>query len=233
MLHQARNPRRNPCGSAHTLRTHNTFSLQDQYKSLGEHVQAVKVERMKSQLATFKSSLEQFAIKHRCATGRRVKAKEGTLLGCMPYCKRQLVCNWRPQCVKQWYSYWSDAAAGRRSGRAQCSERSSTGCAPTSASTRWCPTRACGRSSWALATSTPSWASKLLRPAFPPGKHQIKDDLLKRKGLGLDVRRLVLRIGVQVIETCLAITANGCQNISKYDAQSRSKPRCDGPSAGV
>jgi len=51
--------------SAHTLRTRDTFALQDQYKSLGEHVQAVKVEHMKSQLATFKSSLEQFAIKHR------------------------------------------------------------------------------------------------------------------------------------------------------------------------
>jgi EAP30/Vps36 family len=38
---------------------------QDQYKSLGEHVQAVKLEHMKSQLALLKSSLEQFAIKHR------------------------------------------------------------------------------------------------------------------------------------------------------------------------
>lgn len=37
----------------------------DQYKSLGEHVQAVKLEHMKSQLALLKSSLEQFAIKHR------------------------------------------------------------------------------------------------------------------------------------------------------------------------
>ena len=40
--------------------------LQGHYKSLGEHVQAVKLEHMKSQLAHFKSSLEQFAIKHRC-----------------------------------------------------------------------------------------------------------------------------------------------------------------------
>jgi hypothetical protein len=39
--------------------------IQDQYKSLGEHVQAVKLEHMKSQLALLKSSLEQFAIKHR------------------------------------------------------------------------------------------------------------------------------------------------------------------------
>jgi len=123
----------------------------------------------------------------------------------MPYCKRQSVRNWRLPCVKKWYSYWSDAAAGRRSGRAQCSAHSSTGCAPTSALTRWCPTRACGRSSWALATSTPSWASKLLRPAFLPGKQQSKDDSFKRKGRGLDVRRLLLRIGVQVIEICLAI----------------------------
>lgn len=45
-------------------------AMQDHYKSLGEHVQAVKLEHMKSQLAVLKSSLEQFAIKHRCAPAR-------------------------------------------------------------------------------------------------------------------------------------------------------------------
>eukprot|EP00208_Stichococcus_sp_RCC1054_P003031 CAMPEP_0206147056 /NCGR_PEP_ID=MMETSP1473-20131121/32277_1 /ASSEMBLY_ACC=CAM_ASM_001109 /TAXON_ID=1461547 /ORGANISM="Stichococcus sp, Strain RCC1054" /LENGTH=200 /DNA_ID=CAMNT_0053543849 /DNA_START=355 /DNA_END=954 /DNA_ORIENTATION=+ len=37
----------------------------EHYKSLGEHVQAVKLEHMRSQLAQFKASLEQFAISHR------------------------------------------------------------------------------------------------------------------------------------------------------------------------
>lgn len=40
-------------------------ALQDQYKVLGEHVQQTKLEHIKSQLAIFKSSLEEFAIKHR------------------------------------------------------------------------------------------------------------------------------------------------------------------------
>lgn len=42
-------------------------SLQDQYKVLGEHVQQSKLEHIKSQMAVFKKSLEEFAIKHRCA----------------------------------------------------------------------------------------------------------------------------------------------------------------------
>ena len=39
--------------------------VQDHYKSLGEHVQAVKLEHMRSQLAQFKASLEVFAMNHR------------------------------------------------------------------------------------------------------------------------------------------------------------------------
>ena len=38
---------------------------QDQYKALGEHVHAVQANVMAEQLATFKRSLEEFAIKHR------------------------------------------------------------------------------------------------------------------------------------------------------------------------
>ena len=34
---------------------------------LGEHVQQTKLEHMKSQMVIFKKSLEEFAIKHRCA----------------------------------------------------------------------------------------------------------------------------------------------------------------------
>lgn len=41
---------------------------QDQYKALGEQVQAVQAEQMQVQLATFKGSLEEFAINHRCAS---------------------------------------------------------------------------------------------------------------------------------------------------------------------
>lgn len=41
--------------------------MQDQYKVLGEHVQQTKLEHIKSQMAVFKKSLEEFAIKHRCA----------------------------------------------------------------------------------------------------------------------------------------------------------------------
>ncbi|GAB4814159.1 hypothetical protein N2152v2_001205 [Parachlorella kessleri] len=37
----------------------------DQYKALGEQVQQTKLELMKAQLATFKSSLEEFALKYR------------------------------------------------------------------------------------------------------------------------------------------------------------------------
>ncbi|KAL3144419.1 hypothetical protein ABBQ32_004167 [Trebouxia sp. C0010 RCD-2024] len=37
----------------------------DQYKVLGEHVQQTKLEHIKSQMAIFKRSLEDFAIKHR------------------------------------------------------------------------------------------------------------------------------------------------------------------------
>ena len=51
-------------GCLHDLPNY-SVGIQDQYKSLGEHVQAVKLEHMKSQLALLKSSLEQFAIKHR------------------------------------------------------------------------------------------------------------------------------------------------------------------------
>jgi len=35
---------------------------------LGEHVQQTKLEHMKSQMVIFKKSLEEFAIKHRCAS---------------------------------------------------------------------------------------------------------------------------------------------------------------------
>lgn len=35
---------------------------------LGEHVQQTKLEHMKAQMAIFKKSLEEFAIKHRCAS---------------------------------------------------------------------------------------------------------------------------------------------------------------------
>ena len=45
---------------------------QDQYKVLGEHVQQTKLEHMKSQMVIFKKSLEEFAIKHRCADGTAV-----------------------------------------------------------------------------------------------------------------------------------------------------------------
>ena len=41
------------------------MAVQDQYKALGEHVHAVQAEVMAEQLATFKRSLEEFAIKHR------------------------------------------------------------------------------------------------------------------------------------------------------------------------
>lgn len=49
--------------------------MQDHFKNLGEHVQAVKLEHMKSQLALLKSSLEQFAIKHRSLICDAVSAK--------------------------------------------------------------------------------------------------------------------------------------------------------------
>ena len=39
---------------------------QDQYRVLGEQVQAVQAEQMRNQLASFKRSLEEFAISHRC-----------------------------------------------------------------------------------------------------------------------------------------------------------------------
>ncbi len=42
-----------------------SLGSQDQYKALGEHVHAVQSEVMAEQLATFKRSLEEFAIKHR------------------------------------------------------------------------------------------------------------------------------------------------------------------------
>ena len=38
---------------------------QEHYKSLGEHVQAVKLDHMRIQLQQFKTTLEQFAIDHR------------------------------------------------------------------------------------------------------------------------------------------------------------------------
>lgn len=42
-----------------------SVQARDHYKSLGQHVQTVKLEHMRSQLAQFKASLEQFAIRHR------------------------------------------------------------------------------------------------------------------------------------------------------------------------
>jgi len=52
---------------------------QDQYKALGEHVHAVQAEVMAEQLATFKRSLEEFAIKHRWDAGT---SKTGCQLCC-------------------------------------------------------------------------------------------------------------------------------------------------------
>lgn len=39
--------------------------LQGQYRALGDQVQQTKLEHLKAQMAQFKSSLEEFALKHR------------------------------------------------------------------------------------------------------------------------------------------------------------------------
>ena len=65
--------------------------MQDQYKALGEQVQAVQAEHMRAQLATFKRSLEQFALRHRCGSDpERLLAYSGLFSPSLPSWKNLL-----------------------------------------------------------------------------------------------------------------------------------------------